>query len=87
MVMTCMWLAPRGAFALGTLVDLVRALAYLPDTCPCSYAGRLLVVSAGHSLAEATRIDFRICILLTGQRPLPLGGELSRELTRMMRRA
>jgi O-antigen/teichoic acid export membrane protein len=81
MVMACVWLAPRGAFALGTLVDLVRALTagaatlavfwWFPPVTPWLRLPAMICVFAFFSLANG----------------LVRWGELTRELTRMMRRA
>jgi O-antigen/teichoic acid export membrane protein len=80
MVMACVWLVPRGALALGTLVDLVRALAagaatlavfwWFPPVTPWLRLPASIFVFAFFSLASG----------------LVRWGELSRELARMTRR-
>jgi O-antigen/teichoic acid export membrane protein len=80
MVMACVWLAPRGAFALGTLVDLARALTagaatlavfwWFPSVTPWLRLPALIFVFAFFSLANGL---FR-------------WGELTRELTHIRRR-
>jgi O-antigen/teichoic acid export membrane protein len=81
MVMACVWLAPRGALTLGTLVDAVRAVAagaatlavfwWFPPVTPWLGLPASIFVFAFFSLANGL---FR-------------WGELSRELARMMGRA
>jgi O-antigen/teichoic acid export membrane protein len=62
MVMACVWLVPRGAFAPGTLVDLVRALAagaatlavfwWFPAVTPCLTLPASIFAFAFFSLAS-----------------------------------
>jgi hypothetical protein len=61
MIMACLWLAPRGAFALETLLDLMRALAagaatlavfwWFPPVTPCLRLPASILVFAFFSLA------------------------------------